>query len=117
VTRQTGFSLVVKALIRDRAEGCCEVCGEWYSAMQHHHRRPRGMGGTRRLDTNTPSGCLLLCGSCHRHVESHRSLAYDNGWLVPQGQTPTDVPVLRRGQLVYLDDLGGFTPVASEAVG
>jgi 5-methylcytosine-specific restriction protein A len=114
--RATGFSVVVKALIRDRADNRCEVCGEWYSDMQHHHRRPRGMGGTRRLDTNTPSGCLLLCGSCHRHVESHRSLAYDNGWLVPQGQTPTDIAVLRRGEWVLLDDRGGVNPVEAQAV-
>lgn len=114
--RATGFSVVVRALIRDRSGGCCEVCGEWSSDMQHHHRRARGMGSTKRPETNMPANGLLLCGSCHRHVESHRALAYENGWLVHQTASPRDVAVLRRGEWVELDDLGGVNPVERQAV-
>lgn len=107
--RATGFPPVVRSLIYDRSGGRCEICNEWTSDLQIHHRRPRGMGGSRRPDTNLPSSGLLLCGMDHVRVESHRALAFDNGWLVRQSQTPREVQVLRRGFWVYLDDVGGFT--------
>lgn len=108
MSRRTGFPPLVRSLIYDRSGGCCELCGEWASDAECHHRRPRQSGGTRREDTNTASAGLLLCAACHRRVESYRAAAYDNGWLVRQSHSPLEVPVLRRGQLVYLDDEGGF---------
>lgn len=59
--------------------------------------------------------CLALCGMDHHRVESHRALAYDNGWLVRQSHNPAEIPVLRRGQLVLLDDEGSFQPVGEAA--
>lgn len=108
--RLTGFSAEVKAIIFDRADGRCEICGAAFSDMQYHHRRPRGMGGTRRADTNTASAGLYLCGQDHRTVEAYRMQALDNGWLVKQSQFPTDVPVLRRGVFVLLRDNGDIIP-------
>jgi len=64
--RLTGFSPLVRSLIYERSAGRCEICDEWASDAQLHHRRARGMGSTRRPDTNLPSNALLLCAACHR---------------------------------------------------
>lgn len=112
--RQTGFPAEVKAIVFDRSGGRCERCGCLSWDLQHHHRRPRGAGGTRRLDTNTASACALLCGDCHRHVESHRTQALSDGWLVRQSDSPVVVPVFRLGVWVWLGDDGSITPVARD---
>jgi 5-methylcytosine-specific restriction endonuclease McrA len=39
----------------------CEVCGE--TAVDIHHIRPKGMGGSKRADE--PSNLIALCRSCH----------------------------------------------------
>lgn len=113
--RQTGFSPLVRCLIYERSAGRCERCDVWASDAEIHHRRPRGMSGTRRPETNYASNGALLCGQCHRVVESHRSKAFDDGWLVRQSHNPAEIPVLRRGVLVRLDVEGGFTEVENAA--
>lgn len=104
--RPTGFAPKVREIIRQRAQNRCEICGEHTSDLQIHHRRPRGMGGSRRSDTNTASAGLLLCLMDHHRIESHRTQAYDDGHLVRSGQSPLATPVLYRGQWSLLDDLG-----------
>lgn len=51
-----------------------------------HHRRPRGAGGTSRVDVADISNCLILCGSgttgCHGWVERFRAMAREYGYLV-----------------------------------
>lgn len=109
MSRQTGFPPIVRTLVYERCAGRCEICDEWASDLELHHRRARGMGSTRRPETNMASNCLALCRMCHHgRVESYRAQAFDNGWLVRQSHQPLDVPVLRRGQWVLLDDVGGF---------
>jgi 5-methylcytosine-specific restriction protein A len=115
--RATGFSVVVRALIRERGDGYCEICGRSPFWGQAHHRRPRGAGGSKRNDTNLPSNALWLCSGpdgCHENVESNRALAYDNGWLVHQGANPREVAVLRRGEWCQLLDDGSIVPVEIE---
>lgn len=108
----TGFSKQVRATVRKRSAGWCERCGV-EPATQYHHRRPRGMGGTLRLETNQPSACLHLCVDCHRDVELYRRRALESGWLVAQNCEPRMVSVLYRdGRWVLLDDNG--TKVAVE---
>jgi 5-methylcytosine-specific restriction enzyme A len=108
--RNTGFTTEVRDLIRDRAAGNCERCGDLNNVRDHgaqvHHRRPRGMGGTKRDSTNGPSNGLHLCGMCHRVVENNREISLNLGQLVRQQQDPKTVPVLYRGQWVLLDDDG-----------
>jgi 5-methylcytosine-specific restriction protein A len=82
----TGFSAAVRTTIRQRADGYCERCG-LQRGTEIHHRRPRGMGGTNRPETNAPSSGGLLCGDCHRWAESHRAAAMNHGWLVPANTT------------------------------
>ena len=87
-------------LVVARAQGCCERCHRYAMSGAHslHHRRPRGMGGTKTPDT--PANLVLLCGTgttgCHGWVESHRAVAIAQGWLVPRRdpRDPADVPVL-----------------------
>ena len=62
-------------------------------AANVHHRRPRGQGGS-----NDPANLLHLCGSgttgCHGYIESNRTVARANGWLLEFGQDPRIVPVI-----------------------
>lgn len=102
--RATGPTPAVRAIVVDRAAGCCELCGrilhdgyEWLEPHSFHHRQPRGAGGTSRPEVNSPSNLLLLCGTgvdgCHGFVEAHRRSAEQEGWLVRHGHDPADVPV------------------------
>ena len=110
----TSFSPRVRAIISDRADRYCERCGGDIGT-QIHHRRPRGRGGTKRPETNQASNGLLLCARCHSKIESHRTEAYEYGWLVRQHEEPRDIPVLYRGTLVLLDDLGNVLDVNHQA--
>jgi 5-methylcytosine-specific restriction protein A len=105
-----GFPKHVRNTVAARANGFCERCGA-NTPTQLHHRRPRGMGGSRADDTNTAPNALAVCESCHREIESDRDDALKFGWLVRQGANPGDVPVFRRGQWVVLTDTGAaFMP-------
>jgi len=90
--------------------GVCEICGA-ARASNFHHRRPGGMGGSRQPHQQTAANLLHVCGSgttgCHGDLESSRTIAYENGWLVHRRDDPTTAPVLRRGQRVYLGLDGG----------
>ncbi|MGW1675973.1 hypothetical protein [Saccharopolyspora sp. NPDC002376] len=114
-----------RTVIKHRAERLglplCERCG-CALGTNVHHRRPRGAGGSKDLATNLPSNLLLLCGSgttgCHGWIESHRSIAYRNGWLLHSWQTPIETPVrIHDHGLVLLDDIGGMTPALIELDG
>lgn len=100
----------IRHLVYDRAEQRCERCGaagSWTYSV--HHRRPRGMGGSKNAATNSPSNLVLLCGSgtsgCHGEVESDRWMAVQDGLIVPQHADPATTPVLlARGWTVLTDD-------------
>ncbi len=72
------------------------------------------MGGTTREETNFPSNLMALCGTgtsgCHGYLESHRTEAIDYGFIVPQYETPHNVPVKTHGYgWVVLNDDGTLT--------
>jgi hypothetical protein len=106
------------ARVLARAAWACERCGvdlrgERGSGWSIHHRRPRGMGGTRRPDTNSPVNLLAVCGSgntaCHGEIESNRAHAQECGWLVPQVLNPAEVAVLiTNDRWRYLNELGDY---------
>lgn len=82
--------------------------------MSLHHRKPRGMGGTKDPGIHSPANIIVLCGSgttgCHGWVEQHRAESYDLGLLVHRTDDPSAVPVrLSRGLGLLLDD-GGWQP-------
>ena len=112
----TGPSADTRALVTARAGGICEVCGEKPTRdYSIHHRRPRGMGGTRSPAVNSPANLMYVCGSgttgCHGLIESDRKWAASLGYLVRSGQDPVEEPiVLHRKRRVYLDPSGVYNP-------
>jgi hypothetical protein len=106
-----------------RCDGLCEGCGEPLRGERGaphghaaHHRRPRRMGGSQLPDTNEIENLLLLNEDCHLYVESHRTWAYEHGFLVRQGDVPAAVPVRlhgvkTRGSRVVLTDDAAYRPV------
>jgi hypothetical protein len=73
------------------------------------------MGGSKAADTNTAANCALLCAFCHAHVEKERECSFCGGWLVRQGENPTETPLHLNGRWVFLDDFGYVTPVEESA--
>ena len=108
----SAFSDVVRARVMARSGGFCEIraVGCWDEASQLHHRRPRGMGGSRNPVTGSASNAAACCVQCHAWAESNRELARDRGWIVRQGADPREIPVYRYRQWVLLDDEGGISP-------
>lgn len=118
-----GFTPATRAMIAERASDyngypVCEVMAvcQGVKAEAAHHRRPRGSGGSRRKDTNQPANSLAVCGDDHLYIETHREEALRYGWLVLQCETPADIPVLRRGVFVLLDNDGGYVRCAAPGV-
>ena len=108
-----GFSKYTRELVYLRSGGRCERCGVIRTRVEYHHRRPRGMGGSKATDTNGAANCVLLCIYCHRDIEAYRDAAMDFGFLVPQGKKPAETPLRRHKKWVLLDDFGYVTPVDS----
>ena len=113
----TGFSQHVKQMIFARSEGYCEVLSLAceLAATEIHHRRPRGMGGTKKPETNYASNGLAICRRCHLKCEAMRSWAIDNGFIVRQSDNPAEIPVWWRSSwsgnrkaMVLLDDGGAL---------
>ena len=114
--RYTGPSSACVNLVLARDGWKCVRCGEDIGGDRGlewvvHHRRPRGLGGTRRTDTNSPINLLTLCSGCHVHVESHRGEALSNGWLVPQIADPATIGVLveHGSRFTYLSADGRYS--------
>lgn len=114
--RKTGASDEVRMSVMMRAGFKCERCGQSVQTIpvSIHHRRPRAMGGTHRIETNYPSNLMVLCGSgtsgCHGYLESHRAEAKDYGFIIPQYEMPNNVPVKTYSYgWVLLNDDGSFT--------
>jgi hypothetical protein len=115
----------IELYLMTRAGACCEVRSPRCAAGPHgelarltrdriaiHHRLARGAGGTTRVDAHSLSALLLVCESCHIHLETaERGHAYRRGWLVPHARPghptpatdPDQVPlVLYGGRRVLL---------------
>ena len=121
----TGPTPATVELVWERDGGRCARCGAGLQRSARgtgwslHHRRPRGMGGSRVGWVNLPPNLVLLCGSgvtgCHGWVESNRAEAIELGWLVSRigVQTAAEIPVAYwDGTLRFLDDTGGYTLAA-----
>lgn len=103
-------------LIRD--EWLCQVCGRnlahAYLSGDYslQHRRARGMGGSKRPDTNSPANLILVCGhatdpdGCHYRIESNPAWAAERGLRLRQNQTPAECPVLTVDGWRLLNDDG-----------
>lgn len=92
----------VREAVLERDGHACVRCGVTVQRPVYslHHRRARGMGGSRRL--HTMANLVTLCGTgttgCHGDVESDREASEAAGWLLPRRRatvTPEEWPVLR----------------------
>jgi hypothetical protein len=102
----------VRELVQARAQARCERCGRSDALRWSiHHRKPRGMGGSKDPMMNSPCNLILLCGSgtegCHGWVEVNRTIGYEEGLLVHRWDDPEEIPVTLRYGTVFLDAVGG----------
>jgi hypothetical protein len=115
--RSLGVSKETRTAVLARSNHRCEKCGLMLAQgffYSIHHRTPRGMGGTREKRLNLPSNLVAICGSgttgCHGWIESHRSEAEDEGWLVSRYQESAEVPLFIYGVgWRYLTDEGTYS--------
>lgn len=115
VKRSTGPTPEQRLTVAARARHACEKCGALAARAggQVHHRDPRRSGGSSRPEINSLVNLLLLCVTCHAHVESYRTEAYENGWLVKSGIDPATVPVKLHdhAEPVFLEPDGTYREV------
>ncbi|WP_319456881.1 MULTISPECIES: HNH endonuclease signature motif containing protein [unclassified Mycobacterium] len=110
----TRVSPATRRALRERALGCCEVCGV-HGATNAHHRVNASQGGRPTL-----GNLMLVCGSgttgCHGRITTNPSWARAHGYSVGGTFEPCDVAALRwsrwtgAAEWVLLDDRGGITP-------
>lgn len=128
----------IEQLIHLRSGSRCEiqspVClagprGDLTKLPRHmrslHHRRPRGMGGTKRADVHSTAILVDTCGhgtiGCHWYVEQNRTWGFARGLLIPKDGTaevtdPRRVPVvLPSGRRVLFDEYGGWAAAPGPA--
>lgn len=100
----TAISQTTVDLINERSGGVCEVC-EAAPASNLHHRRARGMGGTR-AQIHGPEWLLHLCGTgttgCHGYIENHPEISYSKGWKLRRTREPAISPVQLGGRWYIL---------------
>lgn len=116
--KDTGPSEATVKLVGERDGWCCVRCGAACRGQRGvdwsvQHRRARGMGGSRRPDTNQPQNLILLCGSattgCHGYVEAEREIARGCGWAIGQSENPLLIAVAHaKYGPVRLDAFGGY---------
>ena len=112
--RKTGPDRATADMVLRRDRHRCRRCGG--AGQQIHHRRPRGMGGTRDPLINSPSNLVLLCQACHAWIEGHRTDAARDGWLLSRltSSSPASVPIVTGGLPVWLGDDGDTSPTSSK---
>lgn len=116
----SGVSPRVRQTVLERDGHTCTRCGTYvgpFGVFSVHHRRPRGMGGSKRLDTNQPANLLTLCGTgttgCHGEVEQHRDQALSEGFLLFQSMFPDEQPVKTHLGWRLYDNEGSWSEVVS----
>lgn len=109
MSRRTGFPPGVRELVSARSRDICEVQHLCHGdqATEIHHRRGRGMGSTRRPETNQAANALHLCSSDHLFITDYPGFALKKGWTVRQSHSPLTTPLLYRdGSWRILDNEG-----------
>ena len=87
--KSTGPDAATRELVMSRDNGRCLRCAV-RAGEQIHHRKPRGMGGTKDPKINAPENLVWICLSCHEHIERNRATSYASGWLVARNANPAE---------------------------
>ena len=104
------FTEKARKVIRTRAQDKCELCGTRCTDGQIHHRKPRGMGGTKNQASRSISNGLYVHFRCHHMIEMNRAKALENGWLIRQSGDPELEPVRLHSGWVVLNPDGSVSP-------
>lgn len=99
------FTEKARKVIKERANGRCELCGvRAEETAQIHHRKPRGMGGTKNPASRSVANGLFVHFRCHQRIELNRAEAIKNGWLVLQSGDLSQPVLLHYGWVVLHED-------------
>lgn len=113
------FTPGVVELIVTRDRGMCAWCGGVVtgargSGWSIHHRRPRGMGGSRKLWIGQAANGVVVHGhgtvGCHHRIEANRERATAAGFLIPMGVATAENTVINHAVLgrVLLQNDGSY---------
>jgi hypothetical protein len=109
VSRNTDPSWSTVQTVRERDDYTCVLCFV-RDALQTHHRRLRGMGGSKWAGINLPSNLITVCATCHKYIHDHVAWAKSEGLIVSHSADPAKVAVrLFRHGLVTLQSDGTRT--------
>ena len=61
----------------------CVFCGAT-SGLQIHHRRIKGMGGSRGGHVDCPCNLVVLCRLCHDEAHNDRLWSEALGYVIPR---------------------------------
>jgi 5-methylcytosine-specific restriction protein A len=96
-----------------RCRNRCELCaGELLGRWEANHRRPKGMGGTRRADRDSLPNLTALHPHCHQWLTERPHEGRALGQFIRQHQDPAQTPLRLFGATpVLLTPEGGYAPV------
>ena len=103
----------LRALVRDRAGGLCECCGDRLSNIfQAHHRKLRSRGGQ-----DSAANLAALCGLCHRRIHNRVAWSTEQGFIVSATDDPATVPMaVLCDRWLLLTPEGGYAEVGGDVV-
>jgi hypothetical protein len=111
---ESEFPPSVKALIKERDEGCVlrgvEEWGLCLGPVDAHHRRLIGSGGSTAPETHRASNGIQLCRGHHDAVHRQRLKAEGYGLIISRYARPAEAPlrILPDGVAQWLDDDGNY---------
>jgi len=79
-TLAMAFRKEVRFEVRRRQGNICDCCGEAYTPLQTHHRKPECEGGSSERIENA----VGLCNSCHKVIDDE---TFKRGIRYPQVHT------------------------------
>jgi hypothetical protein len=100
-----------RQIVQGRAFGRCERCLKATLCGHLHHRRPKGLGGSKAPDRHDVSNLVYLCPEDHQWAHGNPMAAAAAGFIVPRssGNSPLQVPITDlAGQTRFLDNLGQY---------
>lgn len=108
---------VNRQIAQGRAMGQCERCLTYTLDGDLHHRRPKGLGGSKLLDRHDVANLVYVCRPCHNWAHANPTAATAAGFLVPRssGIHFTTVPITNfAGNSRFLDNEGRYLEAVAD---